>query len=63
MSGHDDPRTGSGRGGSLGSPAMGDPPEELRPDEDPEEGYVVSGGGVAHPADDDDPTAEDGGDR
>lgn len=56
MSGHDDPRAGSGRGGSLGAPGMGDPPEELhperdRPEEEGQEGsFVVSGGGVADPA-------------
>ncbi|WP_460845996.1 AAA domain-containing protein, partial [Nocardioides ultimimeridianus] len=61
MSGGDDPRTGSGRGGSLGTPGMGDPPDELMPDKDPEEGYAVSGGGVAESGDDvptDEPTEE-----
>jgi len=37
---------------------MGDPPEELMPDKDPEEGYAVSGGGVADTAEDDVPTDE-----
>lgn len=32
----DETPRGTGRGGSLGTPGMGDPPDELRPARDPE---------------------------
>lgn len=34
----DDTRGGTGRGGLLGSPGLGSPPEELKPEKDPEVG-------------------------
>ena len=47
-----DPRTGSGRGGGLGSPG-GKGPSLPPPSLDQEENEVVSGGGVADQAEDD----------
>ncbi len=54
-----DPRVGSGRGGTLGTPAGGNPPDELHPDRGDEDGkFVVSGGGVADASEDDDPLSD-----
>ncbi|GAA4818459.1 hypothetical protein ACFQ0K_09880 [Nocardioides caeni] len=55
-----DPRVGSGRGGTLGTGAQGDQPDELRPDKgDEDEKFVVSGGGVADATEDEEPGPTD----
>lgn len=49
-------RTGSGRGGPLGTP--GQLPDETPPGVPQEANEVVSGGGVAGPDDEEDPRPE-----
>ncbi|MCW2753147.1 MAG: hypothetical protein JWQ32_558 [Marmoricola sp.] len=52
----DDPSTGSGDGGSLGTPAH--KPGEQPPSGDQEQNWVVSGGGLAGSDDGDDPASD-----
>lgn len=47
MGSDDDPRTGSGRGGGMGTP--GPLPQEAPPSADQERKAVISGGGVVDP--------------